>query len=98
MTQDEIIADAKEAGGTAYTNRFVEGTAFAFGPEALKRFVNLVEARATDKANARANASWTLMCEKMVAIEREACAQVAFSWNTAMTDKIAEEIRARGQA
>ena len=34
----------------------------------------------------------------VAAHEREACAQVAFSWNTAMTDKIAEEIRARGQA
>ena len=30
--------------------------------------------------------------------EREACAQVAFSWNHDITDKVAEEIRARGQA
>jgi len=30
--------------------------------------------------------------------EREACAQVAFSWNTAMTDKVAKEIQARGEA
>jgi hypothetical protein len=30
--------------------------------------------------------------------EREACAQVAFSWNTAMTDLVAKEIRARGEA
>ena len=34
----------------------------------------------------------------VAAKEREACAQVAFSWNTAMTDKIAAEIRARGEA
>ena len=30
--------------------------------------------------------------------EREACAQVAFSWNIEITDKVAEEIRARGEA
>jgi hypothetical protein len=29
--------------------------------------------------------------------EREACAQVAFSWNFEITDKVAEEIRARGE-
>ena len=31
-----------------------------------------------------------------VAAEREACAVVCDSWNTAMTDSLAEEIRARG--
>jgi hypothetical protein len=36
---------------------------------------------------------------KLVAAkEREACAQVAFSCNTAMTDKVAKEIRASGEA
>lgn len=30
----------------------------------------------TEQANARANNSWALMCEKMVAAEREACAKV----------------------
>ena len=36
---------------------------------------------------------------KLVAAkEREACAQVAFSWNHEITDKVAEEIRARGEA
>jgi hypothetical protein len=35
---------------------------------------------------------------KLVAAkEREACAQVAFSWNIEITDKVAEEIRARGE-
>ena len=35
---------------------------------------------------------------KLVAAkEREACAQVAFSWNREITDKVAEEIRARGE-
>lgn len=32
--------------------------------------------RATEEANRRANASWSLMVEKMVAIEREQCAKV----------------------
>jgi hypothetical protein len=31
------------------------------------------------EANAKANASWTLMCEKMVAIEREACAELVYN-------------------
>jgi len=36
---------------------------------------------------------------KLVAAkEREACAQVALSWNIEITDKVAEEIRARGEA
>jgi len=39
----------------------------------------------------------TNFAKLVAAKEREACAQVAFSWNTAMTDKVAKEIRARGQ-
>ena len=42
----------------------------------LERFAALVAAAATEEANRRANASWTLMCEKMVASEREECAKV----------------------
>lgn len=35
---------------------------------------------------------------KLVAAkEREACAQVAFSWNIEITDQVAKEIRARGE-
>lgn len=37
----------------------------------LERFVELVREEAIAEANAKANASWTLMCQKMVAIERE---------------------------
>ena len=33
----------------------------------------------------------------VAAKEREACAQVAFSWNFQITDKVAGEIRARGE-
>ena len=35
---DHIIKAAKAAGGTTYTNRHHDGTACAFGPEALERF------------------------------------------------------------
>jgi len=94
MTQDEIIELARQAGFHEHD--------FPFKKFKFEAFAKLVEertaAKATDEANARANSSWTLMCKKMVAAEREACAQVAFSWNTAMTDKVAKEIRARGEA
>jgi hypothetical protein len=50
----------------------------------LERFAALVAQEATEEANRRANASWTLMCEKMVAAEREAWkwhqAPVKTSW------------------
>ena len=41
-----------------------------------ERFAALVAAAATEEANRRANASWSLMCEKMVAAEREANSKV----------------------
>jgi hypothetical protein len=44
--------------------------------KAAEEFAALVAQEATEEANRRANASWTLMCEKMVAAEREACAKV----------------------
>ena len=42
----------------------------------VQELVNLIRADATEQANARANTSWALMCKKMVAAEREACAKV----------------------
>ena len=42
----------------------------------IEHFAALVREEATAEANRKANASWSLMCEKMVAIEREACAKV----------------------
>jgi hypothetical protein len=42
----------------------------------LKRFEALVREDEREETNRRANASWALMCEKMVAAEREACAKV----------------------
>jgi len=39
--------------------------------KATEEFAALVAQEATEEANRRANASWALMCEKMVAAERE---------------------------
>lgn len=69
MTQEDVIVLWKDA-----NNWDVRG--YKSTLEDLERFANLVAAKATEEANAKANASWTLMCKKMVAIEREACAKV----------------------
>ena len=68
----------------------------------LKAFAKLVREEATAEANARANASWTLMCEKMVAIEREACVKVCEEYDgeydihpKQTAEGIALQIRAR---
>jgi hypothetical protein len=75
--------------------------------EKLEAFAALVAAAATEAANARANTSWALMCKKMVAAEKEACAQVCearaikydgFSAEQNASEKLAAAIRARGQA
>ena len=67
-------------------------------------FANLVAAKLTEEANAIANASWTLMCKKMVAIEREACAKVCEEYDgeydihpSQTAEGIALQIRARGE-
>ena len=68
--------------------------------KAIEAFAELVREEATAEANARANASWTLMCEKMVAIEREKCAKVCDDiWQEDGTAyDCREAIRNRGQA
>jgi hypothetical protein len=65
------------------------------GNDSIKAFEALVRADEREEANRSANASWTLMCEKMVAIEREQCAKVADGYVGA--DPIADAIRARGE-
>ena len=71
MTEDEIIEMAQEC-NLIGMRPHLDG----IYSEALVAFAHLVAAKATEEANAKANASWTLMCKKMVALEREACAQV----------------------
>ena len=87
MTQDEIIEMAIE--------NTING--LNFNQEGLVRFAHFVAAKATEEANAKANASWTLMCKKMVAIEREACAKVCDDWPNGRDDvySIGQAIRAR---
>jgi hypothetical protein len=47
---DKIIEAARSAGGTTYTNRHHNGTACAFGPEALARFYAIARAEALEDA------------------------------------------------
>ena len=108
MTQDDVIEMAREAGffvkdNDAYSPSVQEDhelTPF------LVAFAHLAYAKATEEANAKANASWTLMCKKMVAIEREACAQVVDDIELRCIAKdvddpplkhVAAAIRARGE-
>jgi len=97
MTQDEVIVMAKQAWADA-GDAWVAKEWFDDRVKAFEAFAKLVEEKATEKANARANASWTLMCEKMVAFEREACAKMfdgavwAYDYR-----EIAAAIRARGE-
>jgi len=95
MTQDEIIEMAQEC-GLIGMRPHLDG----IYSEALVAFAKLVEEKATEEANARANASWTLMCEKMVAFEREACAKVCDELQDIPATEprhCAEDIRARGE-
>jgi hypothetical protein len=97
MTQDEIIEMARQA-GVRDDERIFEFSQYKY----LERFVNLVSDKATEEANARANASWELMCKKMVEFEREACAKVAERFEpdekTSYVTYASTAIRARGQA
>ena len=95
MTQDEIIEMARQA-GMGFNQSLAEfSTPLCDGVEIeeLEAFAKLVAEKATEEANARANASWTLMCKKMVAAEREACAELI----PAQYFELRDRIRARGQ-
>ena len=111
MTKEEILSMAREAGATPYTNRhYPDRQTNTFNPEQLGRFAALVAEKATEQANARQNASWALMCKKMLAAEREACAKVCDvpaevdDWEVRggsdgreLCNALAAAIRARGQ-
>lgn len=80
MTRDDVIRAAGEAGFRTGNITLSSGDPLPFvAPLSattciveLERFAALIEDAATEKANERANTSWALMCEKMVAAEREA--------------------------
>jgi hypothetical protein len=97
VTQDEIDTMWQKA----MRQSIKEGEMFT-----RYQFAQLVADKATEEANARANASWTLMCKKMVALEREACAKLCEqcdeegegpdTWDWHSKD-YAAAIRARGE-
>ena len=94
MTQDDVIEMAREA--CLFYMDYIRVDSM----KQLEDFAHLVAAKATEEANARANASWTLMCKKMVAIEREACARVCdeVGEHPSLTPQhCAESIRDRGE-
>jgi hypothetical protein len=90
MTQVEIIEMARQAGMSIRSN---------WAEQELEAFAKLVEEKAIKETKARTYASWTLMCKKMVALEREDIIQIIketpFS-NWFQADVI-EDIRARGE-
>jgi len=80
MTRDDFIRMAREAGFETASEWENNPNGFV---RVVVRFAALVETAATAAANARANTSWALMCEKMVAAEREACAKVCDRYSKA---------------
>ena len=104
MTQDEINQMVEQAGFHGMLSIGV-----VMDSKQLEAFAKLVADKATEEANARANASWTLMCKKMVELEREACAKVCddkhdtWRWDDEPDSAsgprdCAAAIRARGEA
>jgi len=97
MTQDDVIEMAIQAGVDKWWDSGNEQR------EVLQKhlvvFAKLVEEKAIEETKARTYASWTLMCKKMVAFEREDIIQIIketpFS-NWFQADVI-EAIRARGE-
>jgi hypothetical protein len=101
MTKEEILSMAKEAGiGILYEYDGPDHAGVCDWKD-IERFADLVAEKATEQANARQNASWALMCKKMVADEREICAQVCerlpLQQEIDVRDQCADAIRARGQ-
>ncbi len=60
MAREDITRMAREAGFVGFDGE--NGS--------LRRFAAIVRADEREETNRRANASWSLMCEKMVAAER----------------------------
>jgi hypothetical protein len=100
MTQEDIIRMARsvmeERGGSRMDD---EEDLIVYSLQ----LAALVEEAATEAANARANASWSVMCKKMMDFERESCAKVCDRMaarcddiRVAALEAAAENIRARG--
>ena len=109
MTRDDVIRAAGEAGFHFHDAGFAQTlhtVPLEYSEKCFERFAAIIEAAATEKANERANASWSSMCEKMVAAERDAMISEAAKLGWAMKnedpfeDAVAEvaRIRARGES
>ena len=64
--------------------------------DAMKRMQAGEKLSYTDKEVELIMLGWQSELQKAVAAEREACAALVAKWNTAMTDKLAASILARG--
>jgi hypothetical protein len=62
----------------------------------LGKFAAAIADTIRDETNERANASWGLMCKKMVAFEREACAKLCEQSDRYRGEYFASKIRERG--
>jgi hypothetical protein len=101
MTRDEILSMAYEAGIDATKDTLCRNEGWI---EPIMQFAALVAEKATEEANARQNASWALMCEKMVAAERQECVKILHDNATKSKGMAvhaliasAQQIEARGQ-
>ena len=92
MTQDENIKMPP------YLNASYEGDDLYSGNQ-VRELMKLVAEKATEEANTKANASWTLMCEKMVTFEREAIIQIIKEtlFDDCFQPDVIDAIRARGE-
>jgi hypothetical protein len=102
MKKDEILSMARYIFDVAADGRGRE--TFSGDSFGIERFAALVAEKATEQANARQNASWARMCEKMVAAERKECVTILHdnaikSKGTAVHALIAsaQQIEERGQ-
>ena len=94
MTQDEIIGMLRASCDKDRVDPEQNGF-WVITTKELEAFAEMVANKATDEANARANASWTLLCKKMVEAEREECLKACERNHFSIF--AAKEIRARGQ-
>ncbi len=108
ITREQIIAWAREAGGSSYRNRDYEGTAIGFGPNGLERFASLIEQAVRQDAFIEGYEKAMKAHQEGVAHEREQCAKVIDNWQayavqeykpaTALLLKeVSEAVRARGE-
>lgn len=92
--RDKELADEAEA----YADRDFKGE-INWAEAYESKLIELVRADTMEAATRAANVSWSLVCKKMVELEREACANLCEeNMFFATGEHHAKAIRARGQA